>query len=86
MVGNLAQGLIVVVVRLVGSRLVGIDGLDYDIGGVVRECAQVSHAFWVFRNGFGHNVAGAGKCRLGRVEASILVDVCRGGIERAALG
>ena len=52
----------------------------------MRECAQVSHAFWVFRNGFGHNVAGAGKCRLGRLEASILVDVCRGGIERATLG
>ena len=85
-VGNLAQGLIVVVVRLVGSRLVGIGGLDYDIGGVVRECAQVSHAFRVFRNSFGHDVACAGKCRLGCLETSILVDVCRGGIERAVLG
>ena len=86
MVGDFAQGLIVVVVRLVGSRLVSIGCLDHDVGGVVRECAQVGHAFWVFRNGFGHNVAGTGKCRLGRLEASILVDVCRGGIERAALG
>ena len=85
-VGNLAQGLVIVVIRLIGSCLVSIGGLDYDVGGVVRECAQVSHAFWVFRNSFGHNVAGAGKCRLGRVEASILVDVCRGGIDRAALG
>ncbi len=85
-VGDFAQGLVIVAIRLIGSRLVGIGGLDYDIGGVVRKCAQVSYAFWVFRNGFGHNVARAGKCRLGRLEASILVDVCRGGIERAALG
>ena len=38
-VGDFAQGLVIVVIRLIGSRLVGIGGLDYDIGGVVRECA-----------------------------------------------
>ncbi len=86
MVGYTAQRLVKVVVGLVGSLLRGIGSLDNDIGGVLRKGAQVGDVLGVFGHRLGHDVGGAGKCLLGCVEAGLLVDVCRGGVERAALG
>ena len=85
-VGYTAQRLVKVVVGLVGSFLRGIGGLDDDIGGVLRKGAQVSDVLRVFGHRLGHDVGGAGERLLGRVEAGLLVDVCRGGVECAALG
>ena len=50
----------------------------------MRECAQISHAFRVFRNGFGHNVAGAGERCLGSVEAGSFRYICCSGVEGRA--
>ena len=86
MVGNTAQRLVKVVVGLVGSLLRGVGGLDDDIGGVLRKGAQVGDVLGILGHRLGHDVGGAGKRLLGRVEAGLLVDVCRGGVERAALG
>ena len=86
MVGNTAQRLIIAVVRLVGGLLGGVGGLDDDIGGVLRKGAQVGDVLGVFGHRLGHDVRRAGERLLGRVEAGFLVDVGRGGVERAALG
>ena len=83
-VGNLAQGLVVVVVRLVRSRLVGVSGFDHDVGGVVSEGAQVGDAFRVFRDGFGNDVARARERCLGRVEAGFFRYICCGRVEGRA--
>ena len=85
-VGDAAQRLVKVVVGLVGSLLGGVGGLDDDIGGVLRKGAQVGDVLGILSHRLGHDVGGAGECLLGRVEAGLLVDVCRGGIECAALG
>lgn len=85
-VGNTAQRLVKVVVGLVGSLLRGVGGLDDDIGGVLRKGAQVGDVLGILGHRLGHDVGGAGKRLLGRVEAGLLVDVCCGGVERAALG
>ena len=85
-VGYTAQRLIIAVVRLVGSLFGGVGGLDDDVGGVLRKGAQVGDVLGVLGYRLGHDVGGAGKRLLGRVEASLLVDVCRGGVECAALG
>ena len=86
MVGNTAQRLVKVVVGLVGSLLRGVGGLDDDVGGVLRKGAQVGDVLGVLGYRLGHDVRRAGERLLGRVEAGILVDVCRGGVECAALG
>ena len=86
MVGDAAQRLVIAVVRLVGSLLGGIGGLDDDVGGVLCKGAQVGDVLGVFGYRLGHDVGSAGECLLGGVEAGVLVDVGRGGIERAALG
>ena len=86
MVGDAAQRLVKVVVGLVGSLLGGVGGLNDDVGGVLRKGAQVGDVLGVLGHRLGHDVGGAGECLLGRVEAGVLVDVGRGGVERAALG
>ena len=85
-VGYTAQWLIIAVVRLVGSLLGGVGGLDDDVGGVLRKGAQVGDVLGVFGHRLGNDVGGAGERLLGRVEAGVLVDVGRGGVECAALG
>ena len=85
-VGDAAQRLVKIVVGLVRSFLGGVGCLDDDIGGVLRKGAQVGDVFGVFGHGFRHDVGGTGERLLGRVEARLLVDVGRGGVERAALG
>lgn len=86
MVGYTAQRLVIAVVRLVGSLLGGVGGLDDDVGGVLRKGAQVGDVLGVFGHRLGHDVGSAGKRLLGRVKAGLLVDVVRGGVECAALG
>ena len=86
MVGYTAQRLVIAVVRFVGSFFGGVGGLDDDVGGVLRKGAQVGDVLGVLGYRLGHDVGGAGERLLGRVEAGPLVDVCRGGVERAALG
>ena len=86
MVGYTAQRLVEVVVGLVGSLLGGVGGLDDDVGGVLRKGAQVGDVLGVLGYRLGHDVGGAGERLLGRVKAGLLVDVGRGGVERAALG
>lgn len=86
MVGYTAQRLIIAVVRLVGGLLGGVGGLDDDVGGVLRKGAQVGDVLGIFGHRLGHDVGGAGERLFGRVEAGLLVDVVRGGVERAALG
>lgn len=86
MVGNAAQGLVIVVVGLVGGLLGGVGGLDDDVGGVLRKGAQVGDVLGVLGHRLGHDIGGAGERLLGCVEAGFLVDICRGGVERAALG
>ena len=86
MVGYTAQRLIIAVVRLVGGLLGGVGGLDDDVCGVLRKGAQVGDVLGVLGHSLGHDVGGAGERLLGRVEAGLLVDVCRGGVECAALG
>ena len=92
MVGYTAQWLIIAVVRLIGGLFGGVGSLDDDIGGVLRKGAQVGDVLRVFGHRLGHDVGGhgtagaAGEPLLGRVEAGFLVDVCRGGVECAALG
>ena len=85
-VWDTAQRLVKVVVRLVGSLLRGVGRLDDDIGGVLRKGAQVGDVLRVLGHRLGNDVGGAGERLLGRVEAGLLVDVCRGGVECAALG
>ena len=85
-VGYTAQRLVIAVVRLVGSLFGGVGGLDDDVGGVLRKGAQVGDVLRIFGHRLGHDVGGAGERLLGRVKAGLLVDVCRGGVERAALG
>jgi len=85
-VGYTAQRLVIAVVRLVGSLLGGVGGLDDDVGGVLRKGAQVGDVLGVLGHRLGHDVCRAGKRLFGRVEAGLLVDVCRGGVECAALG
>ena len=85
-VGYTAQRLIVAVVRLVGGLLGGVGGLDDDVGGVLCKGAQVGDVLGVLGHRLGHDVRRTGERLLGRVEASLLVDVCRGGVECAALG
>ena len=85
-VGYTAQRLVIAVVRLVGGLLGGVGGLDDDVGGVLRKGAQVGDVLGVLGHRLGHDVRRAGERLLGRVEAGFLVDVCRGGVERAALG
>ena len=85
-VGYTAQRLIIAVVRLVGGLLGGVGGLDDDVGGVLRKGAQVGDVLGVLGHRLGHDVCRAGERLLGRVEAGLLVDVCRGGVECAALG
>ena len=82
----MAQRLVKVVVRLIGGLLGRVGGLDDDVGGVLRKGAQVGDVLGVLGHRLGHDVGGAGERFLGRVEAGLLVDVCRGGVERAALG
>ena len=86
MVGYTAQRLVKVVVGLVGGLLGGVGGLDDDVGGVLRKGAQAGDVLGIFGHRLGHDVGGAGERLLGRVEAGLLVDVVRGGVERAALG
>ena len=86
MVGNAAQRLVIVVIGLVRGLLDGVGGLDDDVGGVLRKGAQVGDVLGVLGHRLGNDIGGAGERLLGRVEASLLVDVCRGGVERAALG
>ena len=86
MVGYTAQRLIIAVVGLVGSLFGGVGGLDDDVGGVLRKGAQVGDVLGVLGHRLGHDVGGAGERLFGRVEAGLLVDVCRGGVECAALG
>lgn len=86
MVGDATQRLIIAVVRLVGGLLGGVGGLDDDVGGVLRKGAQVGDVLGVLGHRLGHDVRRAGERLFGRVEAGLLVDVCRGGVERAALG
>ena len=52
----------------------------------MRKGAQVGDVLRVLGYRLGHDVGGAGERLLGRVEAGLLVDVCRGGVECAALG
>ena len=52
----------------------------------MRKGAQVGDVLGVLGYRFGYDVGGAGECLLRRVEAGLLVDIGRGGIERAALG
>ena len=85
-VGYMAQRLVKVVVGLVGGLLGGVGGLDDDVGGVLRKGAQVGDVLGIFGHRLGHDVGGAGERLLGRAEAGLLVDVVRGGVERAALG
>ena len=85
-VGYTAQWLVIVVVRLVGGLPGGVGGLNDDIGGVLRKGTQVGDVLGVFGHRLGHDVGGAGKRLLGCAEAGLLVDVCRGGVECAALG
>ena len=85
-VGYTAQRLIIAVVRLVGGLLGGVGGLDDDVGGVLRKGAQIGDVLGVLGHRLGHDVCRAGERLLGRVEAGFLVDVGRGGVERAALG
>ncbi len=85
-VRDAAQWLVIAVVRLVGGLLGGVGGLDDDVGGVLRKGAQVGDVLGVLGHRLGHDVGGTGECLLGRVEAGLLVDVCRGGVERTALG
>ena len=86
MVGNTAQGLVIAVVGLVGGLLGGIGCLDDDVGGVLRKGSQVGDVLGVLGHRLGHDVRRTRERLLGRVEAGLLVDVCRGGVERAALG
>lgn len=86
MVGYTAQRLVKVVVGLVGGLLGGVCGFDDDIGGVLRKGAQVGDVLGVLGHRLGHDVRRPGERLFGRVEAGVLVDVGRGGIERAALG
>ena len=86
MIGYTAQRFVIAVVRLVGGLLGGVGGLDDDIGSVLRKGAQVGDVLRVLGYRLGHDVGGAGERLLGRVEAGLLVDVCRGGVECAALG
>ena len=86
MVGDAAQRLVKVVIGLVGSLLSGVGCLDDDIGGVLRKGAQVGDVLGVLGHRLGHNVGRTCERFLGGVEARLLVDVVRGGIERAALG
>ena len=85
-VGYTAQRLVKVVVGLVGGLLGGVGGLDDDIGGVLRKGAQVGDVLRVLGHRLCHDVGGAGERLFGRVEAGLLVDVVRGGVECAALG
>ena len=85
-IGYTAQRFVIAVVRLVGGLLGGVGGLDDDIGSVLRKGAQVGDVLRVLGYRLGHDVGGAGERLLGRVEAGLLVDVCRGGVECAALG
>ena len=85
-VGDLAHGFVVVVVGLVGGLLGGVGGLDDDVGGVLRKGAQVGDVLGVLGHRLGHDVRRTGERLFGRVEAGLFVDVCRGGVERAALG
>ena len=85
-VGYTAQRLVIAVVRLVGGLLGGVGGLDDDIGGVLRKGAQVGDVLGVLGYRFGHDVGGTGERLFGRVEAGLIIDVYRGGVERAALG
>ena len=86
MVGDAAQRFVIAVVRLVGGLLGGVGGLNDDVGGVLRKGAQIGDVLGVLGRRLGHDVGGAGERLFGRVEAGLLVDVCRGGVERAALG
>lgn len=86
MVGDAAQRLVKVVVGLVGSLLGGVGRLDNDVGGVLRKGAQVGDVLGVLGHCLGHDVGGTGERLLGGVEAGVLVDIGRGGVERAALG
>ena len=52
----------------------------------MRKGAQVGDVLGVLGHRLGHDVGGAGERLFGRVEAGLLVDVCRGGVECAALG
>ena len=52
----------------------------------MRKGAQVGDVLRVLGHRLGHDVGGAGKRLLRCVEAGLLVDVFRGGVERAALG
>ena len=52
----------------------------------MRKGAQVGDVLGVFGHRLGYDVGGTGKRLLGRVKAGLLVDVVRGGVERAALG
>ena len=85
-VGYTAQRLVIAVVRLVGGLLGGFGGFDDDIGGVLRKGAQVGDVLGVLGHRLGHDVGRTGERLLGRVEAGLIIDVCRGGVERAALG
>ena len=85
-VGNLAQGLGVVVVGLVGGLLGGVHGHGADVCGGLGEGAQVGHVLRVLGHGLGHDVLGARKGLLGGVEASLGVDVPLGGGQRSSLG
>ena len=85
-VGYTAQRLVKVVVGLVGGLLGGVGGLDDDVGGVLRKGAQIGDVLRVLGYRLGHDVGGAGERLFGRVEAGLLIDVCCGGVECAALG
>lgn len=86
MVGDAAQRFVIAVVRLVGGLLGGVGGLNDDVGGVLRKGAQIGDVLGVLGHRLGHDISCAGERLLGRVEAGLLVDVCRGGVECAALG
>ncbi len=86
MVGDLAQRLVVGVIRFVGGLFVRIGGLDLYIGRVLRKGTQVGDVFGIFGYRLGNDVAGAGKGLLGRIEAGFGIHVGSCGVRGRAFG
>ena len=82
MVGDGPGRLGELVIGLVRSLLVRIDGLRLDGGRLVRVLAQVRRVLGVLRHELRHDVARTGERGLRRGEASLGVDVARGRRER----
>ena len=71
MVGNLARGLRKVVVRLVGSLLVGIRRHGHDLARTLGKGAQVGNVLGILGHRLGHDIRGTGERLLGRVVAGL---------------